>query len=68
MNAVKTRRGDYEIILNDDRTLLTSSRANAAAEVKRLLDAGVSETDIYATYGGDNYKQARMHLLLPEQN
>ena len=63
------RRGEYEIITNDKRTLLTGSRERAVAEVGRLLAQGVSKLDIYATYdAGRNYLQAAAHLLLPVQN
>lgn len=67
MTNRKPRRDEYEIIIDDERVMLTSSRSRATQKVAELIDGGRCASDIYATYGGDNYKQARAHLLLPDQ-
>lgn len=72
MSTRTASTGEYEIFRevsgDHERTLLTSSRTKAVAEVKRLLDEGIDPTSIYATYDrGQNFGQARAHLLLPDQ-
>jgi hypothetical protein len=51
----------------DGYAALAMDVAAARVVVAALLDAGYSETSIYAEIDGQYYMQARYHLLLPSQ-